>query len=108
MLLLVAQVADPLAGGAGWAGVGLLGAILSWLLFIHLPGKDKQVRELIADCDKHNAEIVESFTLQLQQQRADFQEALKFISAQSEKYVTVLAEALRQELKGIQNDRKSP
>ena len=38
---------DPLTGGAGWIGAGLLGAVLSWLLFIHLPAKDKQVKEMV-------------------------------------------------------------
>lgn len=42
-----ANGADPISGGAGWIGAGLLGAVLSWLLFIHLPAKDKQVREMI-------------------------------------------------------------
>ena len=45
LALLANTTADPLAGGAGWAGVGLLGAVLSWLLFIHLPAKDKINRE---------------------------------------------------------------
>lgn len=37
---------DPLAGNSGWVGTGLLGAVLSWLLFVHLPAKDKQIKEL--------------------------------------------------------------
>ncbi len=47
--ICVAQLAanpDPLTGGAGWIGAGLLGAVLSWLLFLHLPAKDKQVKEM--------------------------------------------------------------
>ena len=38
---------DPLAGGAGWVGAGLLGAVLSWLMFVHLPAKDKQIGQLL-------------------------------------------------------------
>lgn len=45
---LVAQI-DPISGGAGWVGTGLLGAVLSWLLLKHLPDKDRQIREVIAD-----------------------------------------------------------
>ena len=44
-LAVWAQAADPISGGAGWVGTGLLGAVLSWLLFVHLPSKDKQARE---------------------------------------------------------------
>lgn len=39
--------ADSLSGGAGWVGAGLLGAVLAWLCFFHLPAKDKQLKELI-------------------------------------------------------------
>lgn len=37
---------DGLVGNAGWAGAGLLGLVLCWLFFFHLPAKDKQVKEL--------------------------------------------------------------
>lgn len=38
-----AVVADPISGGAGWVGAGLLGLVLGWLLLVHLPAKDKQL-----------------------------------------------------------------
>jgi hypothetical protein len=46
--------ADPsaLGGGAGWAGAGLLGLVLSWLLLKHLPDKDRYIRDLM---DRHDA-----------------------------------------------------
>lgn len=48
MIPLIAQVpTDPLSGGAGWVGAGLLGLVLCWLLLKHLPDKDRQQRELI-------------------------------------------------------------
>ncbi len=40
---------DPISGGAGWIGAGLLGLVLSWLLLKHLPDKDKQIRDLMKD-----------------------------------------------------------
>lgn len=52
------QTPDPLSGGAGWVGAGLLGVVLLWLTFIHLPAKDKQLRELLQmqaderECDR--------------------------------------------------------
>lgn len=44
---------DVLPGG-GWAGAGLLGLVLWWLLFKHLPNKDQQIKELIGD---HNGMV---------------------------------------------------
>ena len=73
MQLLIAQSPDVLAGGAGWAGAGLLGLVLSWLLLVHLPAKDKQLKEII---DQHYAESG--------RQRADFGEQLDRIARHCE------------------------
>ena len=50
----IAQTTDPLSGGAGWVGAGLLGLVLAWLLLKHLPAKDAQFTALI---DAHNHRI---------------------------------------------------
>ncbi len=39
-------------GGAGWVGAGLLGLVLSWLLLVHLPAKDKQITEMVKARDE--------------------------------------------------------
>lgn len=49
---LVAQ-SDPISGGAGWIGAGLLGAVLAWLTMVHLPAKDKQLKDIL---DRQEAE----------------------------------------------------
>jgi len=49
MFDLFAQTTDPISGGAGWVGTGLLGGVLSWLMFVYLPAKDKQIRELLSE-----------------------------------------------------------
>lgn len=60
-ILLFAQTAtDPISGGAGWIGAGLLGAVLCWLLIIHLPAKDKQLKELVESRDQIIADFVKS------------------------------------------------
>jgi PAS domain S-box-containing protein len=41
--MMLAQQTDPLSGGAGWIGAGLLGAVLAWLLWVHLPAKDNRI-----------------------------------------------------------------
>ena len=51
-LLFSQVVADSLSGGAGWVGAGLLGMVLSWLLMIHLPAKDKQINEMVKTRDE--------------------------------------------------------
>jgi ABC-type nickel/cobalt efflux system permease component RcnA len=43
---------EGLAGSAGWAGAGLLGLVLFWLLLKHLPEKDRQITELVARNDQ--------------------------------------------------------
>jgi hypothetical protein len=44
---------DPISGGAGWLGAGLLGAVLAWIFFVRLPANDKQTKELL---DLHSRE----------------------------------------------------
>lgn len=44
---LILSDVDPISGGAGWIGAGLLGSVLAWLLLKHLPEKDRQTKELI-------------------------------------------------------------
>jgi hypothetical protein len=57
---MLADVIDPLSGGAGWIGAGLLGAVLTWLFFMHLPSKDKQLRELTEAKDKQIEGLIAS------------------------------------------------
>lgn len=51
--------ADPISGGAGWVGAGLLGLVLGWLLILHLPAKDKQLKELQDARDNQVKEIID-------------------------------------------------
>jgi hypothetical protein len=53
ILLFAADGLDAL-GGSGWVGAGLLGSVLLWIFFKHLPDKDKQMKHLI---DDHNAYV---------------------------------------------------
>lgn len=111
-VVLLGENLEAISGGGGWVGAGLLGAVLSWLLFVHLPRKDKQLEDfnkgkdellksLITDCDKHNSEIVHSFNNTLIEQRKDFQESLKFIAQQNERYIGSITDSLRQEMKNL-------
>lgn len=77
MWLLIAQsVADPISGGAGWVGAGLLGAVLSWLLLKHLPEKDRQQKEMN---DSHR--------LHTKERDATYAETIKEINAHHERVI---------------------
>ena len=55
IVTLFAEV-DPISGGAGWLGAGLLGLVLGWLFLWHIPklGKDQTeaVKAVVDHCDK--------------------------------------------------------
>lgn len=83
VMCLLAQAAAPsvesLAGGSGWVGAGLLGAVLSWLLLWHLPDKDKQLKAVM---DAKDAQIEALLTRYLQtekEQRLAFQASLETV-----------------------------
>ena len=63
--VLFSQTSDPFlglpsGGGAGWAGAGLLGLVLAWLLLKHLPDKDKQIQGLIDSKDAAVKGLIEA------------------------------------------------
>ena len=74
--------ADPLpALGSGWAGAGLLGLVLSWLLFIHLPNKDKQILELVKAKDIAVGEAIKSFREEAAAERASCERSFANLAA---------------------------
>ena len=60
-MLLLAQSSTVIGGEAGWAGVGILGLVLSWLLLRHLPAKDAQINAFIEKKDQHVLELTAKF-----------------------------------------------
>ncbi len=97
--LVFAQSApDALAGGSGWAGAGLLGLVLSWVFLVHLPSKDKQLKETMAE---HRNELA--------QQRSDFKVNLDRIAEHCEsemKHVTDTFYSAIRDLKDTINGKK--
>lgn len=80
---------DSISGNAGWAGAGLLGAVLGWLLLWHLPAKDKQMAEkdkakdeAIALKDKDMKELIANFRLEAKDQRSAHKEVLDKVCAE--------------------------
>lgn len=91
-LLLLLAVLDPVStvvGTSGWVGAGLLGAVLMWVFFVHLPAKDKRDREkdelLVAQHKEHTATIaalIEGKDRVLAEQRVDMLKAIHEMGAQ--------------------------
>lgn len=101
---LLAQAADPISGGAGWIGAGLLGMVLCWVFFVHLPAKDKQVKELMEKCDTHNAAIADKFVADLKEARATFGNMLTMVATNADKQTQTLATSI---VKEIQHARQT-
>lgn len=78
---LLAQSSDPISGGAGWVGAGLLGLVLAWYLFIRTPAIDKQFNDLVKSCDAHNTVITDKYL-------QDVKEAREFSERMAEKHLT--------------------
>lgn len=87
LIPLIAQTPEPLGGGSGWVGAGLLGLVLSWLLMVHLPAKDKQIRDLMESNDARHREA-----------RAEYRETLDQILTYGERHITSVAGQLAAEL----------
>ena len=113
LLILFAQIAtDPLSGGAGWVGTGLLGSVLGWLLFVHLPNKDKQILGLVESRDKLVEKITSDFRTSLdnlvdkgsakdKELRDDFKQSLQKVVDHCEKEVNSTVDSLKKEVERI-------
>lgn len=108
--LLFAQLPsiDPISGGAGWLGAGLLGLLLWWLLLKHLPEKDKQaaikdaqIKQLI---DEHVAameRLHDDCAEERKEQFNYFNDALNRIIERHSKDHELTAKTLRDELESL-------
>ncbi len=96
--MVLAQQIDPtsLSGGAGWVGAGLLGLVLAWLLWVHLPAKDKQIKEMIESRDKLALDMAKVASDCERERRADFREALKAVAEQTGGEIKHLATAVEE------------
>jgi hypothetical protein len=76
LLSVIAEAqTDPISGGAGWIGAGLLGAVLAWLMFVHLPGLQKQLKEFVAEKDCQIKELIKAAADERQLDRTSRQNA---------------------------------
>ena len=98
---ILAQSTDPISGGAGWVGAGLLGLVLGWLLLKHLPDKDRQQT---AQLDRHLA--VEESQRQYhgkieKEQRDEYRTTLGSVLDSHRVQIEVMTKALSTDLQAL-------
>jgi hypothetical protein len=112
LALLLSQVGDPLSGGAGWLGAGLLGAVLGWLLMVHLPRKDKEAKEyadshteqmtaLLARHDALVEKLQHKYVSDMAASRAEFKEQLQMVVDHCQRETEATTRALMAEFHKI-------
>jgi hypothetical protein len=90
LLLADDPVANALGGASGWVGAGLLGGVLAWLLFIHLPAKDKQLREVLDAKDKQITDLLDKERDSVKLLTREYREGLKDVAAHCEAEISSL------------------
>lgn len=105
--MLLAQALDSLSGGGGWVGAGLLGAVLMWLFFKHLPSKDAQITALIERKDLHVENLQAEFTQALDKMAAVYREESKAERLACETHFATLANSMNQAFKTLGDQLQS-
>lgn len=97
-MLVFAQSVDPISGGAGWVGAGLLGAVLAWLCFIHLPAKDKQLKDHLTAKDETLKMQEDQSWERLEKMSTVFEATMQRITDHCKEELKTLTEFWRREL----------
>lgn len=92
---------DTLAGNSGWAGAGLLGLVLSWLLLWHLPAKDTQLAAMHASQQAHVESITKLHASEMKDIVAAFVQESREQRAESRAEFQMLAAAVHKDLETI-------
>lgn len=100
--ILAQEVPNALAGNAGWAGAGLLGVILGWLLFWHLPKKDKQLEDVIRKKDDQFEQMVKDIADEREKER----ETRHGVANASQEFINKMAVTFTATLEGIRQQHK--
>jgi hypothetical protein len=111
-LIILAEVTTPLdalGGAPAWVGTGLLGSVLGWLLFLHLPNKDKQIAGLIESRDAAMKALAADYRASLmdltnrfietdKERRDDYKQSLQVVVNHCEKETAMTNDAIRKDL----------
>jgi hypothetical protein len=107
-------LADPIAGSAGWVGTGLLGSVLWWLMFKHIPAKDKQLADFVAGRDAFVRELTKDFretmyssqlawAAQDKERREDYKTSLATVADHFQKETELTGRLVRNELANLED-----
>ena len=91
---------SDLGGASGWAGAGLLGLVLAWLLLRHLPAKDAQIERMVT---AHEHEL----SVAVENQRKDFREVLEQVLRRADDRNATLAAAISKDMEALHHTIKS-
>lgn len=111
-IAVILATTDPISGGAGWIGAGLLGAVLAWLMFVHLPGKDKLIRELQAESQSFVQRLMDRHDSAVKAQQELFAASLRGVtdhcSAELDKIASRFGEGIHEILARLDGEPHSP
>lgn len=111
----------PTDGLSGWlaaagstVGLTILVFVLRWLLYTHLPEKDKQMKELIASKDSLAKDLADAtekridamaalFRQEMTDTRKEYRESLQSILGHCERETAKISEAIRNEVAKLGN-----
>ena len=86
IIAILADGATESTAISGWAGAGLLSGVLSWLLFVHLPTKDKQLKEFLTERNDADHQSRSEFIGEIKEIRAHYtarEDKLRDVSKQA-------------------------
>lgn len=117
-VLVLQALPETPAGWVGWASALTSGAILYWLLFWHIPAKDKwietiiatkdaQLREEISRSDKRMDAMATVFKAEMESSRSEFKDSLDAILSHCKDETGKMMEAVRTELRLARDNRKN-
>lgn len=113
----IPPVGEALGGWAGWITSIMSGGVLVWLLFWHLPAKDKQLSDIIAKkdeqykeqaqgCEERINRLAEEFSKNTAQMRTDFKEALNIVVTHHSSDITTVTAAISKDLQNLHGEMK--
>jgi hypothetical protein len=91
---LLAQ-GDPLSGGAGWAGAGILGLVLAWLLLKHLPDQNARIDRLVKEFAEREDKARADYMGREDKREAVFEATMKTVVEHCERENARVANATR-------------
>jgi hypothetical protein len=105
-MLLALGETDPISGGAGWVGAGLLGLVLGWLMLKHLPEKDSFIKALIDASNARYDLLLTKCDASLESQRKSFREALDLVVAHCKEEMELTRSSVAREVADLLKEFK--